>query len=499
MLLEDQRLLHEELERLEQAIADRYLDEPKTHRGELRRDHEVANFVDRARQQSQRLLDIYKDTTGTRDAEVQAIPLGEPSEEFFKRYRDLKSFYQLYSNMPVENLELAFKSKQPGELDPVRAEVDRMFTGEEGYGRYFDLTMLHELYLNLPGMANARRKTYLQYVDTFDVFIWPELPISRKDKMTDEYFQYLRYLAAYLESFYQRAKPLEDFDQVFASFDRDFEEAWTNNEVPGWDDDETEVHKPEAPKMTEGIWCADCAKEFKNQNVYNHHLTQKKHLKAVQARQANGDAPATNDTNAIGTHRLKERAIAEREFRIRQLAKAMATKRHDTRHNIERRQGMTEREREQELALLNEDDEPQSDTNDKGEESEEEEKIYNPLKLPLAWDGKPIPYWLWKLHGLGVEWTCEICANDHYQGRRAFEKHFVEQKHLWGLRALGITNTSLFREITSIQEAVNLWNQIQSEKQKEKKVNENVVQMEDQYGNVMPERIYRDLQKQGLL
>ena len=32
-------------------------------------------------------------------------------------------------------------------------------------------------------------------------------------------------------------------------------------------------------------------------------------------------------------------------------------------------------------------------------ESEDEDKIYNPLKLPLGWDGKPIPYWLYKLHG----------------------------------------------------------------------------------------------------
>lgn len=31
---------------------------------------------------------------------------------------------------------------------------------------------------------------------------------------------------------------------------------------------------------------------------------------------------------------------------------------------------------------------------------EEDEFIYNPLKLPLGYDGKPIPYWLYKLHGL---------------------------------------------------------------------------------------------------
>src|SRR6185369_9523156 len=57
-------------------------------------------------------------------------------------------------------------------------------------------------------------------------------------------------------------------------------------------------------------------------------------------------------------------------------------------------------------------------------ESEDEDKIYNPLKLPLGWDGKPIPYWLYKLHGLGVEYPCEICGNYVYMGRKAFDRHF---------------------------------------------------------------------------
>lgn len=36
----------------------------------------------------------------------------------------------------------------------------------------------------------------------------------------------------------------------------------------------------------------------------------------------------------------------------------------------------------------------------------------------LGWDGKPIPYWLYKLHGLGVTFSCEICAGASYQGRK---------------------------------------------------------------------------------
>ena len=40
-------------------------------------------------------------------------------------------------------------------------------------------------------------------------------------------------------------------------------------------------------------------------------------------------------------------------------------------------------------------------TSDDGDsDSDDEEKaIYNPKNLPLGWDGKPIPYWLYKLHG----------------------------------------------------------------------------------------------------
>ena len=46
-IIEDQRLLHEDLERLEQAISDRILEEPKNIRERLNRDHEVAGYLTR--------------------------------------------------------------------------------------------------------------------------------------------------------------------------------------------------------------------------------------------------------------------------------------------------------------------------------------------------------------------------------------------------------------------------------------------------------------------
>lgn len=43
----------------------------------------------------------------------------------------------------------------------------------------------------------------------------------------------------------------------------------------------------------------------------------------------------------------------------------------------------------------------------------------------FSWDGKPIPYWLYKLHGLNLSFSCEICGNQNYKGPKAFQKHFT--------------------------------------------------------------------------
>lgn len=467
-------------------------------RDRLNRDHQIAGFLNRIQDQSQRLLDIYKDADGARTREIQAISTGEPLEEFYKQLADIKSFHQKYPNEPVENLERAYKKKVPGDGEPVTSEIDNMFTGEEAFGRFFDLTQLHETYLNLPGI---KRLTYLQYLDAFDIFVPPRCPVKRADKTTDQYFGYVGELASYLESFMKRTKPLENLEKLFVSFDEDFEKAWAADDIAGWTLETNTVGPVQGG--SQGVWCADCEKDFKNENVYKNHLTGKKHVRAAEARAARQAETGEEDgaqKRGNSTLRLKERAVAEREYRVKRLAAAMSQERDDTRVNVERKQGMTERERQMELdALFTETSTADLQAGDSDSESDSDEKIYNPLKLPLAWDGKPIPFWLYKLHGLGVEFPCEICGNFVYMGRRAFDKHFNEARHIYGLKCLGVTNTSLFREITGIEDALKLWDKIQREKKKGRSDEGGVVQMEDAEGNVMPEKVYYDLQKQGLL
>jgi len=98
-----------------------------------------------------------------------------------------------------------------------------------------------------------------------------------------------------------------------------------------------------------------------------------------------------------------------------------------TRKFVEKKQTRTKEEREAELKQEEEGALPEirgeGEDEDEDEEEDEDGPIYNPLNLPLGYDGKPIPYWLYKLHGLGVEYKCEICGNHSYWGRRAFDRY----------------------------------------------------------------------------
>lgn len=468
-------------------------------RDRLARDHDIAQYLRQIEERSGRLVALYRDEDGKKEDEVRNLTLGDPMESFAKEIGNIKAYHEKYRNLPVENLEKAYKRRSPEDQAQSVAAIESLFTGEEGFGRFFDLTTLHEQYLNLSVHQQARRLTYLQYLDLFDAFAPPQATILREAKMSESYFQYLKALQEYLESFMRRTKPLENLEKIFATFDKEFEELWEKDEIPGWEKAAPQNGASGGDAMDEGIYCSACKKGFAKESVYEAHLTGKKHKKAAQEMENN--AASTNGSGGSSDiRRFKERAVAEREFRIRKLAAAMQTERSDTKVNVERKQGMTDRERQQELEqLYAENTENANGAQEEEEDEDGEEKIYNPLKLPLAWDGKPIPFWLYKLHGLGVEFPCEICGNYVYMGRRAFDKHFNEVRHIHGLKCLGITNTTLFREITSIDEAQALWKKIQMDKKKEKQSVDNVVQMEDSEGNVMPEKVYRDLEAQGLV
>lgn len=170
-----------------------------------------------------------------------------------------------------------------------------------------------------------------------------------------------------------------------------------------------------------------------------------------------------------------------------------------TRKHAEKQQARSLEEKEKELYDEEFGTAPEGTKEEKGDEDDdEEEPLYNPLNIPLGWDGKPIPYWLYKLHGLGVEYKCEICGNLSYWGRRNFDKHFQEWRHAYGMRCLGIPNTKHFHDITLIEDAVALYAKIKNSLKTDTFAMDDE-EFEDSEGNVLNRRTYEDLARQGLL
>ena len=88
-----------------------------------------------------------------------------------------------------------------------------------------------------------------------------------------------------------------------------------------------------------------------------------------------------------------------------------------------------------------------------------------------------------------------------YWGRRAFERHFKEWRHLNGMKALGIPATKQFYEVTRIGDAQALWKTI-CEKRLGGGGAFNAAEdeeVEDASGNVYNRKTYEDLKREGLL
>ncbi|KAK4521980.1 uncharacterized protein ATC70_004519 [Mucor velutinosus] len=473
-VLEKQRAAHEDLERLEQAIVEQYMDDAKTHREKLYSEHVVDKFLTRIADKSAYLAELYQDKDGLRSSEMEALTGSSDFSEFYERLKVIKEHHRKFPNEAVEPPEMEYIHLTQKKDEEDYQELEKLFSGEESLGRYLDLNALHTLYINLKGV---KKLDYLQYLNEFDDFA---TNYPKSIKSTEEYKAYINQLFDYLHSFFRRAKPLYNTAELEEEVLEEFNRQWELGQVKGWEQVDTK---------NEELFCPACQKQFSKKTVYDAHLTAKKHIKA----QKKLEEEQGSSSNAVVVKDDKRKAIAWKERLIAKYAEALADFREESKSNVERKQALTDKER------LLEQEEEKVELVDQDSDDEDDEKIYNPLKLPLGWDGKPIPYWLYKLHGLGVEYPCEICGNYVYMGRKAFDKHFQEWRHAHGMRCLGIPNTRQFHEITRIDDAYALF-----EKQKKEGVSEEVKadtieEYEDGEGNVYNKKTYEDLKRQGIL
>jgi len=498
-LLEQQRRYHEERERLIDALVQERLVSKSGHKETINSEHRQKGMYDRYDDCTNKLREVYEDKDGERKKEVQALSGPNEFQEFYSRLKGIKEFHRRHPGEISVPMSIEFDDLKKIRENPADDTTVLPFSDEEGYGKFLDLHECYDKFINIKGVE---RVDYIQYIQNFDKLA--EIP---KEKKKDEYKSYLGTLTDYLYSFLQRTKPLMDLDGELTEALADLDGRFDRGECPGWAKEQqgamahTGAHldlsafgSPEelaslgldrlkSGLLALGMKCGGTLQERADRLF----MTKGRDVSELPATIFTKTKPGAK---AGRPDNLRHKEIAGIESQVYRMAEIIGDVRSDTVENVERKQARTEGEREESEGELSED----------GEDDEEDDDIpYNPKNLPLGWDGKPIPYWLYKLHGLNISYNCEICGNQVYKGPKAFQRHFAEWRHAHGMRCLGIPNTAHFANVTQIEDAMALWEKLKVQKQEEAWKPELEEEYEDSKGNVVNRKTYEDLKRQGLL
>mgnify|MGYP003386391192 CR=1 FL=1 len=465
--------------------------------------HKISKYVDNITYYNADLDRLYKDEDGKMTEEIETMKGDDMFSSFYDKLKSTQEFYARYPD------RLADSTPQLDE----NVQVD--FSGEEVFGKYLDLTGHHLRYCNIPNIGD-KELDYLQYLEKFNTFFY----IPETVKRSRAYAGYVRDLSDYLAQFFRKTQPLVDIDGSVQEWKEAFEEKWATGKMEGWRATSSgtgegaqalrlgmynAVEELEALGLVrlkealsaQGLKCGGTVQE-RATRLWSVRGKRWEEIPAKLKVNPGGSAESGADGAAS---QFKETAWLE--FFVQNLSEVVVDIVIATRRHAEKQQTRTVEEKaqerlEEEFGLLP-DAAAEGEGDGAGMGGDDDEPIYNPLNLPLGWDGKPIPYWLYKLHGLGVEYKCEICGNSSYWGRRAFDKHFQEWKHSHGMRCLGIPNTKHFHDITLIADAVALYGKIKSTVKVDQFVQDQDEEFEDSEGNVLNRRTYEDLARQGLL
>lgn len=407
------------------------------------------------------------------------------------------------------------ESKKLGLLEKLRIlslytadiKLSSIFTIDEVFGSQLDLKKSYNKWLSLPrykSLSIDNLPTYKNYIKNL---------ITRDETIkidSIEYNSYLTELYQYLKEFINKIQP---FDQ--------------NN-------DENNNEKNFEFKHKE-FFCLYCNKQFSKDSVFKSHLNGKKHIKSfernkeilkieseisyfIQFNLKTQYEKTINELTRIELLTVREREIEKRDFKpdeniekasiyqffgsnfklINKIVETFDDDNDDSGFDGDKN---SNNKNQNDTAIGNGiGDDGYEDDEDDDEDDEDNEKLYNPLNLPLGSDGRPIPFWLWKLKGLGHEFKCEICDNAIFKGRSVFNKHFKESVHLEKLKKLGVhDNFIIFKDLSKKKDVLDLLETLQKKYREQIQYFDNTEQVEDDEGNIMNKKVYQQLQKQGLL
>lgn len=541
MLLENRRSLQEDLEVIEKAISERFSRNPslyyhnlpilsqlsgnddskytaqhvsnnmiykvkkvkRSRKQLMSQEHEIKQFLRNRSRIIKRLEDLNAQPLSSVKIDINEFKQSvistddnDATESPSISLRDKLSKYAMFPSTGKKN-QKQLLAQISEDLD-----INKIFTREEQYGEYLDPNALYSEWINVIKSSDCTILDFLTTIenifidkmgtDSINYLYLLKPPMDRKN---GRYGKFIESLSKYLENFLYKVYPIIDKSVIENNLKEEFSNDYINKPIK---------HDESSSKM----FCVACGKNFANPSVFVNHIDGKNHSKNLN----------------------KKRDFYLCEFKVKKILNVLKDVFHNTKSFTERKLAFTVDERREELERITKiynapvygSDEEEKDISDieedKGKEPGSNSSALNgSFDMPLGPDGMPMPFWLYKLQGLDVQYTCEICSNQQFQGRRAYEKHFREPTHEYHLKCLGITPSSVFKGITTIQEAQLLWKKINSSSKAIKinteKANSNTankkssstvgikmdIEVEDDDGNVMTEQVYNDLKKQGLL
>lgn len=529
-LLETKRSLLEDMEIIENAIAERIQRNPELYyhyiqesskvfpdtklpRSSLMAENKIYKFkkVKRKRKQvilqqheinlflqdyreKQQTFNRINGPEGTQEDDKDLPSFEEKLKQFEEELKNEDENFELDINSKRDKYALFSSSSDPSKRTNILSDRARdldlngIFTRDEQYGEYMEMEQFHSLWLNVIKRSDC---SLLQFLNVVELFLDEKkyLLTPSMDRKNNRYMAFLVKLSKYVETFFFKSYALFDGEIVENLIKSDFEHSYCRGSLKS---------------ETKGIYCPFCSKWFKTFPVFESHLVGKSHKK----------------------NESKRKDFVYSEYKLHRYLKYLKDEFSHTRSFVERKLAFTANERMAEMDILTqkyeapaydptekEGDEPE-DGRQRDDQPQEEYLFGKSFDMPLGPDGLPMPYWLYKLHGLDRKYCCEICSNKVYNGRRTFERHFNEERHLYHLRCLGIEPSPVFKGITKITEAQKLWKNMQEQPQlissiataptkpnfsQPKLPTELELEEEDEEGNVMSKKVYDELKKQGLV
>ena len=547
-ILELIRHKYEEIEQYEKAISKAFGYKDNNPNESIISETIIKKCQDKIQQNSRDIIDLFEDKneifkqeklimTGNLDYLSSKLCLLKPSNpnmnnNYYGNLLTKKRKSDIWVNFYDKIKEIKLLNKSGNDINHsttgdkifnnLLSEINpkALFTNEENYGKCLDLHELYHKYINIPGMFNSNinlndnnslfsgdvsnvvKMDYLEYIQNIDSF----KNIPMKVKKTKEYIDYIKNLTKYLKEFFVKIYPLVNFNEIQDIIDSKYEDEQENLKKDKDKDKEEnnnmnnkniielrENNEEEEQKKIE-LYCQICKKSFAKKTLMDAHMASKKHLKKVEnsknQKNSNNNNNNNNDNNDKNKNEEMLRDINYYEYQIIRYKDILQNIIDNTIGQIRKKQTMNRQELEADR--INEQKSKRIDIEDK-------KKLFNPKNIPMDWDGKPLPYWLYKVHGLGVEHKCEICGGASYWGRRAFEHHFQEWRHAYGMKCLRLPNTLQFKNITRIEDALKLHHKLIEDKNKTEFNPETEEQYEDENGNVYNKKMFADLKKQGLV